>query len=155
MLLSNKKRCFGWFLLTKPNWGTLIAFRDQDKNISFIHLCKEFWFCIEEPNTLFSSSYAIFLQVENGNVQSHFDFGGGPQSLRLRNYDVADGKWHKILIRRNGNFVAMLIDDEHEINGQAPGSHTNININSALEIVLGAQLLPGQQINLEQSVFLH
>ena len=65
--------------------------------------------------------------------------------MRFKDSTVADGKWHKVLISRSGNFVSMLIDDKYEVKGRAGGSHTNININSALEVLLGAQILAGME----------
>lgn len=53
------------------------------------------------------------LEIENGYPILHVDLGNGPEKI-ISNKNVANGKWHQVIVERHGNDVKLTIREPLE-----------------------------------------
>ncbi|XP_053728200.1 protocadherin Fat 4 [Synchiropus splendidus] len=57
-----------------------------------------------------SSRDYLALEILNGSVSLTFDLGSEPMRLQMTK-EVADGKFHSVVVRRNGNMASLHVDN--------------------------------------------
>ncbi|XP_041359153.1 protocadherin Fat 1-like isoform X2 [Gigantopelta aegis] len=81
--------------------------------------------------------YSI-LEIINGMLQYRFDCGSGPGLVRIP-IDVNDGKWHKVMVERNGRSAELLLDETYKAMTIAPGGNDILNLDTD-DIYFGAEV---------------
>ena len=71
-------------------------------------------------------------------LQYRFDCGSGPGMVRIP-IDVTDGKWHKVMVERNGRVAELLLDDKYKAMTIAPGGNDILNLDTD-DIYFGAEV---------------
>nr|XP_042897100.1 fat-like cadherin-related tumor suppressor homolog isoform X1 [Parasteatoda tepidariorum] len=81
----------------------------------------------------------FILEIKNGLIQYRFDCGSGEGKLRIDQFKVNDGNWHKVRVERRGKTAELILDKRLRASGKSHGSHEVLNLDGN-DVYFGAEV---------------